>query len=158
MGFQGMTATVRKDAATFGRFTVRRTASAAPFLTANISRSARTSTMTDKAGITASASIFDFQLCDCAHEGKVIRMFFAARRYPTSNFYRSWAIAREPPVAQRKNERPCFVGKLFRVLTVTVKPKTTGSLATTGRRGPVHFFRSPSGTPKSRAFDARSYQ
>lgn len=66
----------------------------------------------------------DFQLCDCAHEGKIIRMFLRPSRFPTSNFYRSWAIARGgPPSRNAKMSARVFSGKLFRVLASTVKPK-----------------------------------
>jgi hypothetical protein len=66
-----------------------------------------------------------FQLCDCAHEGKTIRGYLKPSRWPTSNFYRSWAIARGGPPKSRNTKMSArvFYGKLFRVLTVTVKPK-----------------------------------
>jgi len=66
----------------------------------------------------------DFQLWDCADEGKTIRMYLRPSRWPTSNFYRSWAIARGGPPRSRNTKMSArvFVGKLFRVLTVTVRP------------------------------------
>jgi hypothetical protein len=67
----------------------------------------------------------DFQLVDCQDEGKKIRMFLRPSIFPTSNFYRSWAIARGGPPRSRNTKMSArvFVGKLFRVVTVTVKPK-----------------------------------
>lgn len=67
----------------------------------------------------------DFQLCDCADEGKTIRMYLRPSKWPTSNFYLSWAIARGGPPRSRntKMSERVFKGKLFRVRTTTVKPK-----------------------------------
>jgi hypothetical protein len=67
----------------------------------------------------------DFQLWDCQDEGKIIRMYLRPSVYPTSNFYRSWAIARGGPPRSRNTKMSArvFVGKLFRVLTTTVKPR-----------------------------------
>jgi len=66
----------------------------------------------------------DFQLWDCEDAGKTIRMFLRPSVFPTSNFYRSWAIARGGPPRSRntKMSSRVFVGKLFRILTTTVKP------------------------------------
>jgi len=66
----------------------------------------------------------DFQFVDCPYEGKTIRMFLTPSRHPTSRLYRSWAIARGgPPSRNAKMSPRVFVGKLFQVLTATVKPK-----------------------------------
>ena len=67
----------------------------------------------------------DFQLCDCADEGKTIRMYLRPSPWPTSKFYQSWAIARGGPPRSRNTKMSprVFVGKLFRVLTATVKPR-----------------------------------
>lgn len=67
----------------------------------------------------------DFQLCDCADEGKTIRMYLRPSKWPTSNFYLSWAIARGGPPRSRntKMSERVFNGKVFRVRTTTVKRK-----------------------------------
>src|SRR5215470_4518189 len=52
-------------------------------------------------------------------------MFLRPSRFPTSNFYRSWAIARGGPPRSRNTKMSprVFSGKLFRVMTSTVKPR-----------------------------------
>jgi hypothetical protein len=66
----------------------------------------------------------EFRLFDCEFEGKRVRMFLRPSKFPTSNFYRSWAIARGgPPSRNTKMSARIFSGKLFRVLTATVRPR-----------------------------------
>ena len=67
----------------------------------------------------------DFKLFDCEYQGKIIRMFLRPSVYPTSNFYRSWAIARGGPPRSRNTKMSprVFTGKLFRILTATVMPR-----------------------------------
>jgi hypothetical protein len=67
----------------------------------------------------------DFQILDGEHRGKTIRMFLRPSKFPTSNFYRAWAIARGgPPRSRNTRMSPrVFAGKIFRVLTATVRPR-----------------------------------
>lgn len=67
----------------------------------------------------------DFQIFDGEYQGKIVRMFLRPSVFPTSNFYRSWAIAHGGPPRSRNTKMSprLFKGKLFRVLTTTVKPK-----------------------------------
>src|SRR5207248_1030319 len=68
----------------------------------------------------------DFQIWDDGeHQGKKIRMFLRPSIFPTSNFYRSWAMAHGGPPRSRNTKMSArvFKGKLFRLLTTTVKPR-----------------------------------
>jgi hypothetical protein len=66
----------------------------------------------------------DFQIYLGDHAGETIRMFLRPSKFPTSNYYRSWAMARGgPPSRNAKMSARVFVGKMFKVLTSTVKPK-----------------------------------
>jgi hypothetical protein len=67
----------------------------------------------------------DFQIYVGEYEGKTIRMFLRPSVFPTSNFYRSWAIAHGGPPRSRNTKMSArvFKGKLFRSLTTTVKPR-----------------------------------
>lgn len=67
----------------------------------------------------------DFQIVDGEYQGKTLRMFLRPSRFPTSNFYRAWAIARGgPPRSRNTRMSPrIFTGKVFRVLTATVRPR-----------------------------------
>jgi hypothetical protein len=67
----------------------------------------------------------DFQIYLGEHAGKTVRMFLRPSIFPTSNFYRSWAIAHGGPPKSRNTKMSAriFKGKLFRLLTTTVKPK-----------------------------------
>jgi hypothetical protein len=66
----------------------------------------------------------DFQIYLGEHEGKTVQMFLRPSVYPTSNFYRAWAIAHGGPPRSRNTKMSprAFKGKLFRILTSTVKP------------------------------------
>jgi hypothetical protein len=83
----------------------------------------------------------DFQLWDCADEGKIIRMFLRPSVFPTSNFYRSWAIARGGPPRSRNTKMSprVFTGKLFRIFTSTVMPRHRISAAD-GKMRPGPFL------------------
>src|SRR5262249_14326445 len=67
----------------------------------------------------------DFQIYDGEYMGKTVRMFLRPSIFPTSNFYRAWGIAHGGPPCSRNTKMSAgiFKGKLFRLLTVTVKPK-----------------------------------
>lgn len=67
----------------------------------------------------------DLPICEGEFFGKVVRMFLRPSVYPTSNFYRAWAIARGgPPRSHNTRMSPrVFVGKVFKVLTATVRPR-----------------------------------
>jgi hypothetical protein len=67
----------------------------------------------------------DFQIFEGEYVGKIIRMFLRPSVFPTSNFYRAWAVAHGgPPRSRNTRMSPqIFRGKLFRALTATVKPK-----------------------------------
>jgi hypothetical protein len=67
----------------------------------------------------------DFQIYLGEFAGKTVRMFLRPSVYPTSNFYRAWAIAHGGPPRSRntKMSTHVFKGKLFRLFTTTVKPK-----------------------------------
>ena len=67
----------------------------------------------------------DFQIYEGEHQGKTLRMFLRPSTFPTSNFYRAWSIARGGPPKSRSTKMSprIFTGKLFRVLTGTVRPK-----------------------------------
>jgi hypothetical protein len=67
----------------------------------------------------------DFQIYDGEYQGKTLRMFLRPSVFPTSNFYRAWAIAHGGPPRSRNTKMSAriFKGKLFRLLTTTVKPK-----------------------------------
>jgi hypothetical protein len=66
----------------------------------------------------------DFQIYLGEHEGKTIRMFLRPSVHPTSNFYRAWAMAHAGPPRSRNTKMSprAFKGKLFTILTATVKP------------------------------------
>jgi hypothetical protein len=66
-----------------------------------------------------------FQIFDGEFQGKTVRMFLRPSVFPTSNFYRAWAIAHGGPPRSRNTKMSAriFKGKLFRLLTTTVKPK-----------------------------------
>jgi len=67
----------------------------------------------------------DFQIYEGEHAAKTVRMFLRPSPFPTSNFYRAWAIAHDGPPRSRNTKMSAriFKGKLFRLLTATVKPK-----------------------------------
>ena len=67
----------------------------------------------------------DFQIYDGEYQGKTIRMFLRPSVFPTSNFYRSWAIAHGGPPRSRNTKMSprIFVGKLFQIQTATVRPR-----------------------------------
>lgn len=66
-----------------------------------------------------------FQIVDGGHQGKKLRMFLRPSRFPKANFYIAWAIARGGPPRSRNTKMSprIFRGKVFRVLTATVRPK-----------------------------------
>lgn len=59
------------------------------------------------------------------HEGTEIRMICRPSRFPSSNFFRAWSIANGAPPRSRNTRLSLktFRGKLFRVLTTTVRPR-----------------------------------
>jgi hypothetical protein len=67
----------------------------------------------------------DFQIYEGDYAGKTVRMFLHPSVWPTSTFYRSWAIAHGGPPRLRNTKMSArvFKGKLFRLLTSTVKPR-----------------------------------
>lgn len=71
-----------------------------------------------------------FQILDGEYIGKRVPMFLRPSRFPTSRLYRSWVIANDGlPSRNAKLSPRIFLGKVFRVSTVTVKPKfASGSL------------------------------
>ena len=66
-----------------------------------------------------------FQIYLGDYAGKTVRMFLQPSVFPTSNFYRAWAIARGGPPRSRNTKMSprIFKGKLFRLHTTTVKPR-----------------------------------
>lgn len=67
----------------------------------------------------------DFQIYEGEYQGKTVRMFLRPSVFPTSTFYRAWAIAHGGPPRSHNTKMSArvFKGKLFRLLTATVKPK-----------------------------------
>ncbi|HTZ73058.1 MAG TPA: hypothetical protein VMB47_03990 [Candidatus Aquilonibacter sp.] len=67
----------------------------------------------------------EFQIYLGEYAGKTVRMFLRPSVFPTSMFYRAWSIAHGGPPRSRNTKMSArtFKGKLFRVLTATVKPK-----------------------------------
>jgi hypothetical protein len=65
-----------------------------------------------------------FKICEGDHTGEIIPMYLTPSKWPTSNLYRAWSIARGGPPRSRntKLDPRIFFDKLFRVLTTTVKP------------------------------------
>src|SRR5262249_7481004 len=65
------------------------------------------------------------RIFDGEHAEKELRMFCRPSSYPTSNYYRAWAIANNgaPRSRNTRLSRKVFLGKLFRVRVTTVKPR-----------------------------------
>ncbi len=65
-----------------------------------------------------------FQILDGGHAGKKLPMFLRPSRFPTSRLYRSWVVANGGLPSRNATLSPrIFLGKIFRVSTVTVKPR-----------------------------------
>lgn len=66
-----------------------------------------------------------FCIFDGEYSGKEMRMYLRPSVYPTSNYYRAWAIANGGPPRSRgtKISPRMFLGKLFRVRVATVRPR-----------------------------------
>ena len=64
----------------------------------------------------------DFQILDGEYQGKAIRMYLRPSRFPTSNFHRAWRGG--PPRSRDTRMSPrFFAGKVFMILTATVRPR-----------------------------------
>jgi hypothetical protein len=66
-----------------------------------------------------------FKLFEGDYAGKVLQMYLRPSAYPTSRFYRAWAIAHGgPPQSRNTLMSPRkFEGKLFKIRTSTVRPR-----------------------------------
>ena len=65
-----------------------------------------------------------FQIVEGAHAGTKLPAYFRPSSYPTSRWYRMWSIANDaPPSRNCKLSARKFLGKGFRVLVQTVRPR-----------------------------------
>jgi len=149
MGFQGMTATVRKMPLRSDDSLVRRTAP--PRVPDSEYLALCTHVHHDRqAGITASASISIFSFATARTKAGHPDVF-AAQPLPHKQFLSLVGDrARRPPVAQRKNERPCFCRQTLPRSHGHGQTETPDHWTTEDAAGP--FLPESSGTPKSRAF------